>query len=376
MTDLGRAIRAAADEIERGRRLPERLVREMAAAGLFRLCVPKRFGGGEADVTALIESIEAIAHADGAAGWCAMIAATTGVSAAYLEPETAREIYGNADAVTGGVFQPRGFAEVVDGGYRVNGRWPFGSGCEHCEWLTGGSIVVEGGKPRMLPTGMPDVRMMFFPRAEVGIHDTWNVSGLRGTGSHDIEVVDAFVPAARSFSMLSDRPREPGPLYAFPIFGLLAVGVAAVALGIGRAAIDEFTRLAAEKTPTSGRRRLAERGVVQAEAAEATASLGSGRAYLREAAREAWQRAVDGGAIDVADRARIRLAATSATQSAVRAVDRVYEAAGGTSIYSASPLQRQFRDVHVITQHMIVARPTYELVGRLLFGLETDVSML
>src|SRR5207244_5707152 len=135
-----------------------------------------------------------------------MIGATSGVAAAYLPADAAREIYGPADVVTGGVFAPHGRAVVTDGGYRVTGRWPFASGCEHCAWLMGGSVVVENGTPRLLPNGMPDSRLMLFPATEARIIDTWTVSGLRGTGSHDIAVDDVFVPASRSLSLITDRP--------------------------------------------------------------------------------------------------------------------------------------------------------------------------
>jgi alkylation response protein AidB-like acyl-CoA dehydrogenase len=217
---------------------------------------------------------------------------------------------------------------------------------------------------------------MLFPHSQAKIVDTWNVSGLRGTGSHDLEIHDLLVPAGRSTSIITDRPREQGPLYRFPVFGLLALGGAAVALGIARASIDELVRLAAAKVPTGGRRRLSERGVVQTELAEAEAMIGSARAFLFEACAQAWQAASAASELPIAARARLRLAATHATATSAKVVDLMYNAGGGTSIYAGSPLQRCFRDVHVVTQHVMVARATLELVGRILFGLETDTSML
>jgi len=319
----------------------------------------------------------AVNAATSSAGWSAMIGATSGVAAAYLPIDAAREIYGERqDVVTGGVFAPSGRANAVDGGYRVTGRWPFASGCEHCAWLMGGSVVVENGAPRLLPSGMPDSRLMLFPATEARIIDTWTVSGLRGTGSHDIAVDDVFVPASRSLSLITDRPRERGPLYAFPVFGLLALGIAGVALGIARRAIDELARVAAGKTPTGSRRVLAERSVVQAQVAEAEAGLGSARAFVFETVESAWQAAKAEGVLDVRRRALLRLSATHATLAAARTVDLMYHAGGGTAVYATSPLQRQFRDIHVVTQHMMVAPATLELVGRILLGLEADTSML
>ncbi|HUE30386.1 MAG TPA: acyl-CoA dehydrogenase family protein [Verrucomicrobiae bacterium] len=374
---LAPRIRAAAAATERQRRLSPELVRALAAAGVFRMCVPRALGGGEVDPPAMIETLETIAVADGAAGWSAMIGATSGVASAYLAEQAAREIYGSdPESVSGGAFAPLGKATVVDGGYRVTGRWPFASGCEHCAWLMGGSIVLDGGQPRLLPSGMPDNRLMLFPAAAVRIIDTWDVAGLRGTGSHDIAVDDCFVPAARSLSLISDRPRARGPLYAFPVFGLLALGIAAVALGIARRALDELVALAGAKTPTGSRRFLAERPVIQAEVARAEATLGAARAFLFETVGSAWEGAQAAGAIEIRERARLRLAATHATLASAAAVDIAYGAGGGTAVYAASPLQRCFRDIHVATQHVMVAPATLELAGRILLGLEADTAML
>jgi alkylation response protein AidB-like acyl-CoA dehydrogenase len=375
-TALVPRIRALADETERARRLPEELVHALTAARIFRLCVPRSLGGLEVDPATMVRVLEAIAAADGAAGWSAMIGATSGVASAYLDEEAARAIYASPDGITGGAYAALGRATVVGGGYRVSGRWPFASGCEHCTWLMGGCVVLDGGQARLLPSGMPDARLMLFPAGEARILDTWTVAGLRGTGSHDIAVEDAVVPAGRSFSLVTDRPREPGPLYAFPVFGLLALGIAAVALGIARAAIDELVSLAGGKTPTGSRRRLAERPVVQAEVAQAEATLGGARALVLDAVSAAWEAACATGTIDLRGRARLRLAATHATIAAARAVDLMYNAGGGTAVYATSPLQRHFRDVHVATQHAMVAPATLELVGRVLLGLETDTSTL
>jgi alkylation response protein AidB-like acyl-CoA dehydrogenase len=373
---LAPAIRARADEIERDRRVPLDLVRGLADAGAFRMCVPHALGGGEVDVATLLDVIETTARADGSAGWIVMIGATSGLISGYVEPDVAREIYGPADAIAGGVFAPRGEAIAVDGGYRARGRWAFGSGSEHCGWLLGGCVVIEDGKPRLLGRGIPDSRMMLFPASDVRIVDTWTVSGLRGTGSHDLEVSDVFVPAARAVSLISDRPREEGPLYRFPVFGLLALGIAAVATGIARTAIEELITIAGGKTPTGSKRLLGERAVIQMQVAQAEAALESSRAWLHATVAEAWEAARTSGAISVAQRAALRLAATEATIRATKAVDLMYEAGGGTSIYATSPLQRCFRDVHVVTQHAMVAPSTYELTGRLLLGLDTDSAML
>jgi alkylation response protein AidB-like acyl-CoA dehydrogenase len=374
---LATGIRERAEQIERDRRLPAELVHAMAEAGLFRMCVPRQLGGLEVDVATLVRAIEEIAYADGSAGWCVMIGATSGVVSAYLAEDAARAIYATGpEVVTGGVFAPFGKAATVAGGFRVSGRWPFASGCEHCAWLMGGSLISTDGQPRLLANGTPESRLMLFPATEAEVIDTWTVSGLRGTGSHDIAVHDLFVPASRSVSLSVDRPRQPGPLYAFPVFGLLALGIAGVALGVARSAIDELVRLASSKTPTGARKRLADRATTQVEVAQAEATLRSARSFLFETVAETWQAASSEGAISIQQRALLRLAATHATTSAARVVDLMYNAGGGTSIYSSSPLQRCFRDIHVVTQHMMVGPATYELTGRLLLGGDVDTAVL
>ncbi|HEV7734983.1 MAG TPA: acyl-CoA dehydrogenase family protein [Candidatus Binatia bacterium] len=364
---LAPALRDAAERTERDRRLAPELVAGLADTGVFRACVPRALGGGEVEPALLVRVLEEIARADGAAGWCAMIAATSGVVSGYLAEPVGREIYGRA-VVTGGVFAPTGSAVVDRGSYRVTGRWRFASGCQHCDWLMAGAIVRDDGPPR--------ARLVLFPAREAEIIDTWNVAGLRGTGSHDIALRDLLVPVERSVSLSDDRPVATGALYAFPVFGLLAIGIGAVALGIARRAVDELMALAGTKAPAGSRRTLAERGVVQSQVAEAEATVSSARAFLLDAVGEAWELATRDGVIPIATRARLRLAATHATTAGAAATDRMYTAGGGSAIYADNPLQRAFRDVHVATQHVMVAQPSLELVGRVLLGLDADTSML
>lgn len=374
---LAARVADAAAAIEEQRRIPPPLVADLARAGLFRTLVPSRAGGLEVEPRVMLDAIETIARGDGSAGWAVMIGATTGLIAAYLPDTATHEIFvATPDGVTGGVFHPRGRATVVDGGYRVSGRWPLASGCQHCAWLLGGCIVFADGEPKLRENGAPEARMMIFPAGAAQIIDTWNVSGLRGTGSHDIAVDDLFVPAERSVWFSSDPVRRGGALYAFPVFGLLALGIAAVALGIARGAIDDLLELAGAKVPTGSRRPLAERSATQATVAQATALVAAAHAHLRATVDEVWRTATSGGAVTLEQRARLRLAATQTVRDAARAVDLAYECGGATSIYADSPLQRRFRDVHVATQHILVAPATYELAGRVLLGLPADTEML
>lgn len=372
---LAADIRASSAETEKGRRLAPALVAKMTEAGLFRLCVPRDLGGFEADPRLAIEVLEEVARADGAAGWCLMVAITSSLVAGYLDDATARAIFGDPAAIASGVFAPRGAAVVVEGGYRVTGRWTFASGCQHAIWILGGAVIVDDGAPRLGPGNVPETRMMIFPASDVIIHDTWDVVGLSGTGSHDVEVQGAFVPAARSVSFFTDPLRRAGALYAFPVFGLLALGVSAVALGIAQGAADAFLDLATAKTPFGGKRTLAARPAVQTQLAELTAQISAARAFLHAAIDRAHQATLTGD-IPLALRAELRLAACHATTSAARAVDLAYGAAGGSSIYASSPLQRCFRDVHVATQHVMVGPVIQELVGKVLAGIDAETSML
>jgi len=369
-------LRERADDIERARRLPADLAATFAQAGLFRMAVPASLGGLEQPPAQIMAAIEAVGTADASAGWAVMIGATSGMSAAYLEPEVACTIYGDPLTITGGSNTPTGRAVAEGDGYRLNGRWPWVSGGANCHWLKGISVVVEDGKPRLLPNGAPDARMMVFPAAQATLIDTWQVAGLEGTGSGDMEVADIHVPAAFSYSLVTDAPRESGALYRFPPFGLLAMGIASVALGNARAAIDDLVELAGAKKPQGSRRTLAERGGAQAELARAEAMLRSARAFFFEAIHEAWERADRGDPVSVQDRATLRLAATHATRSSADVVRMMYEQGGGTVLYARHPLQRRFRDAYAATQHMMIAPPTWELAGRVLMGLPTDASML
>ena len=206
--------------------------------------------------------------------------------------------------------------------------------------------------------------------------DTWHVSGLRATGSHDIATDALEVPSARGASLITDSPLERGPLYEFPPFGLLAASISAVALGTARGALGDVAELAGVKTPTLSTRKLAERADTQSTFARAEAGLRSARALLYGAVADAWAAARAGNAIPVELRASLRLASTHAVEASAAAVDAAYRLGGGSAIYETSPLQRRFRDVHAATQHMLVAPATWELTGRSLLGLELDDSQL
>ncbi len=290
MTDLVAAaeavselVSANADEAEQLRRLPQSTVDALVEAGLMRMAVPAAYGGPEADPLTMLTAIETVARADGAAGWCTMIASTTSSQSLFLPPDTARSIYGDADVVTGGVFVPNGRGVVVDDHVTVTGRWPWGSGTQHCQWILGGTLCDDD-----------TFRLCWFEQSDVTFHDTWHTSGLRGTGSLDFSVDGVAVPLDRTIQPGRSRRTIEIPLARFPNFSLLAAGVASVSLGIARRAIDELVALAEGKRPQFSSKTLAESPYTHVELARAEAALRSARAFLHDEVGRAWDRAVAG----------------------------------------------------------------------------------
>jgi alkylation response protein AidB-like acyl-CoA dehydrogenase len=372
---FGAELRRRADEVEQARRLPRDLSRSFAEAGFYRMCVPEAYGGLELPPGDTMRTIETVAQADGSCAWCVFIGATSGSVLAILAPEAAREIFHRPEVLLAGVFAPQGRAIPTERGFRVSGRWAWGSGSENADWVMGGCQVLRDGELLRAKSGAPLSRMMIAPKDQIEFFDTWLVSGLCGTGSTDFAMNDLFVPERRAAGLGIDGPLA-RPLYAFPQFGLLAMGIAAVAMGLARAAIDELVSLAGSKTPQGSSRPLALRPAAQSDVAKAEALLRSARAFYYETIECAWDAARAEGEIGTEQRRNVRLATTHATRASAAAVDLMYELGGGTSVYRRSPLQRIFRDVHVATQHMMVSPATLELTGRLFLGVETDTSLL
>jgi indole-3-acetate monooxygenase len=369
-------LAARAAEMEEARRLPADLALKLAAAGVLRMVTPRRFGGLESTPREIVEITEIIARANASAGWCAMIASTTALNAAYMEAVHAAEIYADPMAITGGVFAPMGRAVLEGDHYRVTGRWQWGSGSANCTWLCGGCTLWENGEMKRLASGAPDTRMMVFPASDAVLHDTWHVMGLKGTGSGDIEVKDLLVPKGRSVSLVSDAPREAGALYKFPAFGLLALGVCGVALGNARGALDAFHDLATVKKSQGSAKTLSERQSMQAAYATCEAQWRAARAYLFSEIDRVWAIAEQSDEIPMKIRADLRLACTHMTRTGADICRTLYDLGGGAALFESSDLQRRFRDAHAITQHVVTAPSTLELTGRILFGLPTDSGMV
>jgi alkylation response protein AidB-like acyl-CoA dehydrogenase len=369
---LAPRIRAMRIEGERQRRLPAELVSAMHELKLFRMFVPVELGGLETDLITAAHVVEEVAAADGAAGWNLMIGSTYGLWAALLPHATAREIYGPAHAVVAGALRPSGSARIVDGGFRVDGRWAYASGIQHATYWNAGCVVMDGTTPRRTVSGASEIRLVFFPPGDGELIDTWDVGGLRGTGSHDYAVNDLFVPEERT-TLLEATPWASGALYRTPLQVLLDTSMAAVGLGIGRAAIEDFYDLAQVKhTSAASTTPIAERPMLQANAAKAEALLRSARGFLYETAGGVWADVLAGRAPDARQLAIARLARVNAVMASSQAVDLIYEAGGGSSIYATRTIERCSRDIRTVSQHVSMAAPNYEVVGRVLLGLRPD----
>jgi indole-3-acetate monooxygenase len=358
-------IRQTADEADALRRFPPAVISAMAEARIFRQMVPRAAGGDEIDPVTLLEVIETIARVDGSAGWVAMIGSGAGFITGYLDTDVVREMFADpAACLCGNLAAPGGRAVAVPGGYRLSGRWPFVSGCQHSSWLAGNALLYDGDHQRLNADGSPGMRIMVFPHAEARIIDTWTAIGLRATGSHDVAVDDIFIPVERSL-WWSDGPRQPGPLY--PV-RFIQITHAAHALGIARSAIDGLVDLAERKQPTRTASLLRDRALAQANLAQAEALVHAARSFMWQITAEVWDRLCTDRDVTPRQRALLRLAMTHAVQSAAQAVDLVWAAAGSSPVYTSSPIERCFRDVHVATQHAAVGLFSLEAIGSALMS--------
>ncbi|MBV9322930.1 MAG: acyl-CoA dehydrogenase family protein [Chloroflexi bacterium] len=371
--ELTPMIRQRSTEIEQGRHVPLDLIAELKAAGCFRMHVPAEYGGDDLTLSQALDVIEELARADGSTGWTTMIGSDGPTLFSRLPKTTFDTIYADGpDVIGAGALAPKGRAMRVDGGYCVSGQWSFASGCQHADWLLAHAVVVDQGQPQLLSSGVPDMRVAVFPTNQVEIVDTWHVVGLNGTGSHDFSLREAFCPEERTFSLMGP-PSVANTGFGIPLLGQLSLNLAAVALGIGRGALDDIAQLAGGgKRRVFASHRLAESAVFQDKLGEADVTLRGAHALLHADAEAAWAKAGRGEEFSPLERLRIRATAAYVVRLMTRVVDVSYTAGGGSAIYEASPLQRRLRDIHALTQHIGVSGEAFEYVGALLAGEELD----
>ena len=361
---LAPLVEAERPGLDAARELSPSLLEALHTAGLFRLWLPRRLGGAELDPVSGLRVIAAVSALDGSVGWTVMVAAAWGFFAGRLPARAAARIFGDRRAAVAGHLAPFGRAEAIKGGYRATGRWPFGSGSKHATWFLAQCVLRKSGRPRRAPTGRPETRLLFVPAAQCRIHDTWHVSGLRGTGSHDYSVRNVTVPAAYSVDVPADRPTRRERLYAFPLIPFVEAAVGAVPIGIARAALDAFTEVAGTRHAYRSRRPLRADPATQRELGRAELHVCSAEALLFSAVDDLWRTVKAGRRPSPEQRTQLRMGCVNAGMSAALAVDIVYRLGGAASIFEGNRIERCFRDVHTATQHGALAPRTLELVGQ------------
>ncbi len=346
---------------DRERRLPDTIFRTLAEAGLFRLWLPAAMGGPELSPIEFMRVVEAASAIDGSIGW--IVANGGGMSrvAGYLPETVGRDWFADPCAFIVSATGAVGSAQPVDGGYRVTGRWPFGSGSSHGTRFMGLAAV----------NNSPPPICCYFAREQVTIHDTWHVSGLRGTASCDFEVNDVFVPADHSHDFIAPVPTQPGLLYRMPGLSIFPWSITGAPLGIAGGAMTAFTKLATQnKTRLGTTTRLQDREIVQSVLGRAEAILGAARAFLAEAITELVSSLDDGGERVMLARARLRIACAYAAEGSASIVQALATEAGAVAIFETSGLERAVRDMHAAVKHVAMSPQSYVVAGRLRLGLD------
>jgi alkylation response protein AidB-like acyl-CoA dehydrogenase len=371
---LAPLLERMAPQMERAHQLAPEVVAALHEAELYRLLLPRTLGGAELPPAEFVQAIEAVAKADASTAWCLAQAGGCAMSGAYLPPAVAREVFGPANAVLAwGPPNRDARAVPADGGYILNGMWQFASGSRHATWL-GAHAAIHGrdGKPAATG-GVPLSEPTFLlPRAKAIIEDTWQVVGLKATGSDTYSVRDLFVPETHVF--LRDDPKrrtENGPLYRFSTYQIYGAAFGAVALGIARATLDAFIALAREKTGFLMASPMRDNAAIQGQVAMNEVVLRSARLFLIDNLRAAHEDAAQRGEIAFDRRLAMRLGATYATHQAKDVVDACYYAAGATAIFESNPFERRFRDMHAVAQQSQARMMHMEAVGRTLLGAGT-----
>jgi alkylation response protein AidB-like acyl-CoA dehydrogenase len=368
---LTASIAAAAPEIEAARSVPESIVDALKTAGVFRMYVPASHRGDELSPLEAVPVLEALSAADGSVGWIATIGANSPALFCHLAPEAYDAIYADGpDVIQAGSLVPRGRATRVEGGYRFTGQWPFASGCDHAEYIAI-SALVEGtlDRPgdRILGAGLS--RLAIVPVDAVEILDTWHVSGLKGTASHDVRVEDLFVDDAWTGNVLQPPPVVRHPLDAVHPLGRLGLELAAVAVGIAQGAVDDLVAIGTSKRPLAGfLPRLAEDRVFQSRVGALDLECRIARTLLHDVARHDWERVQCGRALDQRTTLERRSTLSRIGDLAAGVVTGCYHASGTTGLYESSALQRRLRDVHAVVQHVLFTSNALAPLGAVLLG--------
>jgi alkylation response protein AidB-like acyl-CoA dehydrogenase len=354
------------------------VVAALEDAELFRILVPRAFGGADLTLPESLVVSERLGSFDAATAWALAIVASGPLFARFLPQSTGDELLGDADRRMAGTLNPvTARAERVDGGYRFTGRATYMSGSAHSSWMMAAAIVTERGEPVVTERGL-HIRTGMFPIERARRLDTWHVTGMRATGSTDYEFDDVLVDDDWTFAPLEPRGRDGAdPFYAIPLWSQLGPGLAAVAVGAAHNMLLRFIELAATKVPTGGNMsRLAERGTAQVAVGEAQGLAQAAHAVLTDTANEIWSMGIARAPFDKEVLARHRLGVVTAVALSARSIDLLHDAAGMNAVASDGVLDRCWRDVHTITQHVILTPARYEVAGRVLMGLEPGMPVI
>lgn len=367
-------LRASAAASEAARQLAPEAMAALVDAGIVRALLPAAYNGAELGPVYGVKLFEELATIDSAASWVGMISAAGAWLTVLLPPRAADEILADPRAVVNGSLFPPLTAEAVQGGYRVSGRTAFGSGCSYATWLGTQAVVMDNGAPKLGPNGIPVALVVHFPATEAEIIDNWHTLGMRGMGSHDIQVRDIFIPDHRVWPIGPYAPVNPAFTDALTRMGLSWFGplVASVSLGTARAAVADLIELAQAKTPSYTQVALADKPVVQDRLARARATVDAARSYLYSALAEAEEAVRTQPRLSVEQGIPLALAASNAVEAATRAVDLVHSCAGTSGIREEQRFQQYFRDVHTMSQHAFVSSSRFESAGKLILGRESD----
>ncbi|MGW6505588.1 acyl-CoA dehydrogenase family protein [Nonomuraea angiospora] len=370
--ELEPAIRAAAGEMEAGRDLPEKLVRELRDSGAFRLLTPRELGGFEAPLETVLKVYEGFGRLDASVGWIVWNANWGFIGALLDEPGNAR-IWGSGAEPVFASSSMLGTAVPCEGGYRLSGYWKLVSGVNRADWLAAAGLIMEDGSVRLTEAGVPDVRFFALRRDQLSVKDTWHVSGLLGSGSNDVVVEDAMVPG-ELVARVDVPARVQRPRYQGYIPALVLPGCSAVVLGVARTAIDETVALALSKRTATGGR-LAESAHAQAVIARSEAALRAARLLLLSTARDFDLAAESAEPVTLEQRAALRAAMSHAAQVSRDVLAAMYELGSSASIYQGNAVERLFRDGMVALQHHNHSAGLFEAAGRVRFGIDPGLPV-
>ncbi|WUH91707.1 acyl-CoA dehydrogenase family protein [Streptomyces sp. NBC_00433] len=363
---LAPVLRERAAEIEQHRKLPADVVELLRGTGVFRMCSGREWGGPELTSMEQTRVVETLAYGDASAAWCAVIGANTGLIANFLDGQVVKEVYPRQDMITAGVLAPAGHAERVPGGFRLTGRWSFGSGVDHSDWVNSGAFVFEDGEPYASPDGSNphESRQFLVPRSDVETVDNWDTTGLCGSGSCDYTITDVFVPENRTFTFYEPRGRI-SPLSHPESFMRALCGVP---LGVARAALDHAREVATTRVDRMTGTAWSDSFRVQVALAECEADFHAARSGVYTAMTRQWEVLSAGGEPTPDERAASPLAWLHAFRTSRTIVNRLYDLLQTWSINRSSPMDRWLRDTATMCQNLTAQDVVLESVGAYLLG--------